>query len=186
MTLHWEVILTTGRTVTGQTTLTGTTAVSLDTSLTGTSGIVQVSDLYVSQALNGTLTIHEDSGAGTELGRINIGNLREYRWVVALAPTPSGVNSYIVEAERQMTDLVQPSDEPVLPPRFHGLLLHGLRRKEYEFKDDQTRYLQADKDYQHLLGLLRASLVGSGSMVPGSRVSERSRLGAWFPADTWS
>jgi hypothetical protein len=85
-----------------------------------------------------------------------------------------------------MTDLVQPSDEPVLPPRFHGLLLHGLRRKEYEFKDDQTRYLQADKDYQHLLGLLRASLVGSGSMVPGSRVQERSRLGSWFPADTWS
>ena len=180
--LHYEVVTSEGNTRTGTVTLNGTTAVSLSASITS---IVEVSDLYLASAAVGTVTIHEDSGVGTQLGQINIGNTREQRWIIALVPTPSSVLTYTADAERNLTDLVQGTDEPQLPSRFHAAVLYGARMKEADFKDDLQRYSTAKAAYDDILGQMRAFLAGYGSIVPGGTPVGISSLGAQFPADMW-
>lgn len=181
--LHYEVRLTDGTVRTSTVTLTGTTAVNLSASLTT---IEEVMDLYLATVAAGTVTLHEDSGAGTELGRIGIGNVRSQNLWIAFAPTPSAAITYTLDYERDATDLVQTGDEPGwLPGRFHRLLAIGARMKEYE-KTDDSRYQQAALAYARGVKGLLAYVNNPPDyvLVPGRRVSGQSDLGAWYPAGT--
>lgn len=182
--LHYEVVTSEGNVVTGSLTLNGVTAVSFGATITG---IVEVSDLYLASAAVGTVTIHEDSGIGTQLGQINIGRTREQRWIVALVPTPSSALTYTVDAERNITDLVQGADEPQMPSRFHYVLVSGARMKEYEFKNDTERYILARGEHQTHLGQMRAFLASGPTevVVPGGKPVGISQLGGYYPSDTY-
>lgn len=181
-TVYWEVLLSSGALRTGSTTLTGTTAVSLDTSITT---VVEVLDLYLSSAAIGTITGHEDSGAGTQFTTINIGRTRGQFWRIALWPTPSSAITYTVDAETDVTDLAFGQDEPVLPRRWHSLLLAGARMKEYEYKDDARRYAIAASEYQQGRGSLKSYLAGGSSIIPGGPKAGWSPLGANYPAERY-
>jgi hypothetical protein len=181
-TAYLDAVTSLGETVSLSVTLTGTTAVSCSASYTT---ITQVTDLSLSSAAIGTVTLHEDSGSGTELARINSGKIREQRWQIALVPTPAAAITYTVDYERDIVDLSQPTDEPVLPARFHDLLATGARMREYEFKGDADRYGVAAAEYQHRLGHLRAFL-GQDLVVPGGQQRGRSSFGANYPADRWA
>ena len=93
-TVYWSVLTSTGEVRTGNTTLTGVTAVSLNTGITT---VVQVLSFYLSQGANGTVTLHEDSGLGAELARITVGSVsarsagswRSCRRQATCGPSPS-------------------------------------------------------------------------------------------------
>ena len=180
-TANWEVLLSSGEIRVGSTVLTGTTAVTFEALITS---VIQVIDVYLSQAANGTVTIHQTSGTGTELGRITVGQTRVFRSQLALLPTPTEVLTLTVEGERDTTELINPTDEPILPPRFHPMIGIGIRKREFEFRGNQDRWMMADNEWQAWRGELRRFLDPTrGIIVPGGQRMGWSPFGGNFPAE---
>lgn len=109
--------------------MTGLTAVSLGAAITDA---IDVQDFYVSAAAVGTITLHEDSGAGTELSRIPIGQKAGRFLRYALAPTPASAITYTLDGEAPIVDLANDTDEPFPSPDFHDLLVDGAVHDEWQ------------------------------------------------------
>jgi hypothetical protein len=163
-------------------TMTGTTAVQIG-SFTDWIAITKV---YVNPAAVGSITVHEDSGAGTELAQITIGRTRPYYFVVLLWPTPSAVLTYTFDFTRQILDLVNDTDEPYLPDDYHDLLSIGGRIDEYEKMDD-SRLSTAKRDYKDKYESFQFFIHGRASerLIPRSTSGRLgiSDLGGYYPAD---
>ena len=108
--------------------MTGTTAVSLGAAITD---VVDIVDFFISAAAVGTITLHEDSGTGTELARIAIGELYPRYLQVAFAPTPSAAITYFIDGIPDTVDMSVSTDEPLLPRDFHDLLVDGAVYEEW-------------------------------------------------------
>jgi hypothetical protein len=183
-TAYIEVVITGGYRRTASVTLTGTTAVNLSSAIS-TGEVIE--DFYLSAVAAGTVTLHEDSGAGTELARITIGALRPRYYGFYLWPTPSAAVTYYVDYRREILDLVNNTDEPPIPTDYHPLLVTYARMREYE-KTDDSRYGQAREEFG--LGLTRLKFntqhLPDELPVVGRARMGRSRLGAMYPADHYS
>ena len=181
--LQFEVVQAGGTVRTGTITLTGTTAVSLGSTLTD---IVEVRDWYLASAAAGVVSLLETSGTGTVLGTIGIGQTRARYEGIALLPTPSSAITYTLDYEYDASDLVQDMDEPYwLPSRFHRLAATGARMKEYEKTDDDRfsgAQMQWDKGRVHLLAYVNNR--PDDVLVPGRRVGGISDLGGAYPIGT--
>lgn len=182
-TVYVEGIRTGGYPIAYSTTMTGVTGKSIGAAYTD---IIEVTKLYLSAAAVGTVTLLEDSAAGTELARIPIGQTNARYSQIALAITPSSVISYSIDYERDATALINANDEPVLPPRFHRLLGVGARMREYE-KQDQRRYSAAQAEYLYGMKKLKFYVYSQSAGTPNLRgsvphIQRNSQLGAWFPA----
>lgn len=157
--------------------LTGATAVSFSASVT--SGL-RIKKFYLASAPVGVVTLHEDSGAGTELARIGIGQTSQRYYVFYLHPQPTAVVTYDADVQIPVTDLAQNTDEPRLPEKFHDLLYLGAAMDEMG-KTDDTRYLQYAREYKELHDdwILWLALQRPSRMQPYEKPSQ---LGSWFPA----
>jgi hypothetical protein len=183
-TAYIEGIITGGYRRTASVSMTGVTAVSLATAITS---FIEIEDFYISTAAVGTITLHEDSGAGTELARITIGQLRPRYRGFYLWPTPSAAVDYLVDYRREVVDLVQNTDEPPLPTDFHDILTAYARMKDYEKRSD-GRYPVARDYYQKRLGQLKYATQTGPDELPvmgRGRGTAISRLGGYFPADRY-
>lgn len=188
-TAHLEGSISGGYFRSASVALNGVTAVSFGASITTW---VDVTKFYIDLTAGGTttaagnVTLNEDSGLGTELARIPIGqDYSRYRRI-ALAVCPSSVLTYNVDFQRDVTDMSLTTDEPVLPVRFHRLLGLGARMKEYE-KEQDSRYPVAKLDYVTGVKKLKFFLYAQAAGTPNLRgVNQQrgSRLGAWYPAGT--
>ncbi len=177
-TAYLDVRLADGSTRTLSVVLTGTTAVSVSTAVVT---ILEVSKCYLSLPAVGTVTVHEDSGVGTELARIGPGATRTRYYQFYLWQTPSLTNaSYELDITRELTDLAQDTDEPMLPADFHDLLVLAGVADEYRHTDD-SRYGVVMSELRAREGQFRYWMheTASGSEMPRGPVS---RLGPWFPA----
>jgi hypothetical protein len=164
-------------------TMTGTTAKDV----TASQDVIEITDLYLSVAAIGLITIHEDSGLGTELARIQIGALRPRYYGFYLDPTPAAAIDYLVDYRRQTVDMVNATDEPPLPLDFHPLCAAYARMREYE-KTQDDRYVMAKAEWERWLSRLKYAVMETPDHLPvagRARPYGVSRLGAWFPADTW-
>jgi hypothetical protein len=167
--------------------LNGTTAASVSSSITTW---IAVTKFYIALTAGGTttaagnVTLLEDSGSGTELARIPIGqDYARYRRI-ALVPCPSAAITYSLDIERDVTDMAQATDEPVVPPRFHHLLGVGARMREYE-KQDQERYGVAQREYMNGMRKLKFYVYSQAVGTPNLRGPQSrrvSQLGGWFPS----
>jgi hypothetical protein len=158
-------------------TLTGVTAVSLAALVTSA---VRVKKFYLASAAAGVVTLHEDSGVGTELARIGIGQTSQRYYVFYLHPQPSSVITYSADVMIPVTDLAQDTDEPRLLEKFHDLLELGATMDELG-KTDDSRYIVIKREYDDLMRDFRYWLACQGT--PSTAAGEFSRLGAWFPAN---
>jgi len=159
--------------------MTGTTAVNLSSAV---SDWVRVTKVYLSSAAVGTVTLHEDSGSGTELARIGIGQTSQRYCSLYLYPTPSSVVTYTADIVVGITDLAQDNDEPRLPADFHDLLVLGARVREYEKLDD-ARLTIASQQFESRKRDLMYWLAETGHSDLTTRMGMgRSRLGPNFPA----
>jgi hypothetical protein len=160
-------------------TLTGTTAVNVSSSI---STWVRVTKCYLSAAGAGVITLHEDSGVGTELAQIAIGQTSQRYLLLNLYPTPSAVVTYSADVVLGVTDLAQNTDEPRLPLDFHDLLVAGAMVREYEKTEDgrlsvsMARYQDRKRDLLYWLHTTGLNDARSNAMV------RTSRLGPWYPA----
>lgn len=177
-----EVVLATGQRRKLSVSMTGVTAVSFSASVTN---IVSVEDFYLGTAAAGTVTLHEDSGAGTELAAITPNTQRPRYHSFYLYPTPSEVLTYHVDYKRLLEVMVQSADEPTLPFEFHPMLVKYAAFRDWEQKDDQ-RAAVARAQYEKWLSRLKYHLQSMGDSLPVAsrgRMVGRSRLGGYYPAD---
>ena len=160
----------------------GTTGVSFNTSITD---IVEVTKVYLAVAAVGTVTILEDSGSGTELARIPIGETSTSYQGVILYPTPQAAITYYVTADRDLPTMIHQYDVPPLPARFHRVLVDGALWREYEKRGDE-RETVALRRYQHGVSQLRYFVTCPPDFLPvaGGSSTAHSRLGGFYPADT--
>lgn len=164
--------------------LTGTTAVTFGAAVTSW---ISIEKFYLDFTPVGQVILQEDSGAGTELARIGIGQQYARYRRIALAICPASAITYTVDYERDVQDMAQATDEPLLPLRFHRLLGLGARMKEYE-KQDQDRYVIAKTEYEKALKKLKFWLFSQTGDTPNLRGAMRSvrpsQLGGYFPSGT--
>lgn len=180
-TAYIEGLVTGGLPRSVNVTLTGTTAVNVSSAI---STWTHITKFYLSAVPAGVVTLHEDSGTGTELARLGIGQTDQAYQRLLLSPTPDAAITYSLDVQFEVSDLAQDTDEPRLPLDFHDLLVHGARMREYE-KTDDTRYAQAVRDYTRRLGELDYYLHETASSEKRLSISADaglSRLGPWFPA----
>jgi hypothetical protein len=185
-TAYIEGLITGGYRRTASVVMTGVTAVQIDSTL---STFIEIEDVYLSANAVGTITVHEDSGSGTELARITIGQKRPRYYGFYLWPTPSGAIDYLVDYRRELLDLVQVTDEPPLPLDYHHMLMAYAVAREYEVKGDTARVVIALKRFTDTLNRLKYETQTNAQELPVSnhrRLIGHSRLGGMFPADTWT
>jgi hypothetical protein len=182
-TVYVQGVITGNYPFSASVTLTGTTAVTVSSSLTAA---LRIDKFYLSAACVGTVTIHEDSGAGTELGRITIGKTNTPYFSITLYPTPSGVNDYLIDGTRAITDFDQETDIPLIPEDFHDVMILGPLADEYQHVKDE-RYAVARDEYtsrvNELIYWLSECAVGQPWNLSQSW-QRPSQLGSWFPANT--
>lgn len=158
--------------------ITGTTKKSLGT-------WSAINKLYVSAAATGLVSVWEDdattSDGGTLLATLPIGQTHFRYQTVALWPTPSSALTLTVDYLRTVMDLVNGTDEPLLPEDFHWVLSSGARMLEYE-KQDDSRYSAAKAEYEKGLRDLKWFVTQrADGREPIAGTVRGSRLGPWYP-----
>lgn len=136
-TAYVEGIITGGYRRTASVTLTGATAVSLNTAITNW---ILVDKFYLSAVGVGIITLHEDSGAGTELSRIAIGDTSSKFLSFLLYPTPSAVVTWNADITRTIPTLSTDNDEFWIDDDFHDIVIDGAELSELAKGDDQSRW----------------------------------------------
>lgn len=175
-----EGVITGGYQRSANVTLTGTTAVALSATI---SDWIRVDKVYLASAAAGIVTLLEDSGSGTELARIAIGKTATPYQMLSLYPTPSAVNSYLLDVTREITDLAQDTDAPLLPDDFHDLLLLRAKRDECLHLNDK-RFTAVVQEYKEREGQLAHWMAQTGVVQPyglGTPLQQPSQLGGWYP-----
>lgn len=163
-----------------QVAMNGITAASFSAAITD---IIQVTKFFITVGAVGTVTLREDSGVGTTLATIPIGQTYSRYHAVALWPTPSAPLTYHVDADRDVPSLSNNLDQPPIPVRFHRLLVEGAIWREFLKTDDDRRAFQ-EKRYYRGLSQMRHFLTCPPDFLPsrGQMGVARSRFGANFPA----
>ena len=174
-----ETVLSTGERRTQTTALTGVTAVQIGSLATN----LVIERVYVATAAVGTITVHEDSGTGTELARITLGATAPRYYSILLYLTPSAAVTYYVDADFEIADMSVAGDVPYLPPDFHYLLVFGAMLDELMKTDDPKRYDRIDREYREGVNKLKWFLAESQSL--DGPPPARSNLGPYYPAGTW-
>lgn len=166
-------------------TVTGLTRVQIGGG-SGLTDYIDVTQFQLSAVCVGDISLYDASSGGNLLAVIPRGQTTSRYWGFLLWPTPSAAITYTADVEHDLLPLVNDTDEPRLPIRFHRLLSIGGRMKAYEGLDD-VRYGVAEKEYARELAKLKYSLHPQDYvMVPGGGESdEGSNLGPHFPAGRW-
>src|SRR5262249_40506469 len=144
---------------------------------------------YLDLPTIGNVSVYDASVGGNELIRIAAKRYQVDYLTNVLWPAPSAVWTFYVDYTRDMLNLMQPTDRPLLPEDFHDLVLMGARYSDYEFKKDLASMKVTREEM-----LSRASALFNWVnnnpdqiLVPGQqpRGTRFSNLGSWFPSGTW-
>lgn len=182
-TCYVEGVTTGGYRRTASVVLTGTVAVSLAAAITD---FIQIDKCYLSAAAVGLVTLHEDSGAGTELSRIAIGDTYGQFTSFLLYPTPSSAVTFQCDITRGIGEMTNDTDEPLLPEDFHDLLLELAELKELEKSGDMVRQKLVSERVSKRRVDLRAWLFMPQDQDASNAASNGgSNLGAFFPVGRW-
>lgn len=174
-----ESVRTGGYAFSGAATLNGTTRVAVGSF----TDHLEVDKFYLSAVGVGTVSLYDAAAAGNELARIAIGATYARYLAIQLYPTPASAITYYVDYVRNIPDMANATDEPLIPEDFHWVIVEGALLKEWTKLDDTRRTL-ADKDYTKGVNALKYSVNCPPDFLPSrrERPAERSRFGAYFPS----
>lgn len=172
----------------------GGTAVSAGTTLTGTTRVqigtltdhIEIVKCYVSAVGVGAISLYDAAAAGNLVSTIQIGRTSARYYLIQLYPTPSAVVTLSVDGQRAIQDLVQTTEEPLLPEDFHHALVHLATYEEWLNRGDDRAKLEYARGMK-LVGDLRHAVLTSPDAIPVQRgprgTAQRvSRLGGSYPA----
>lgn len=164
------------------TTLTGTTRAAVG----ALTSHIEVTKFYIDAAATGSVSLYDAAVAGNELARIPIGLTNSRYSAIEWWPIQSADTTEYLDYERQIYDLVNNTDEPLLPVDFHWLVDVGARVREYEVLDD-NRLSSARSEYESGKLALKAYVLNNGDRIASLRYERPTRLsslGSMFPAGT--
>lgn len=162
-------------------TLNGTTRVQFG----ARTDIINVSKFYLDlTGAVGFVSLFDAAVAGNELARIPPQQTYARYLTVEWHPIPTTAQVLYVDATRQVIDLVNGGDEPLIPSDFHYVMHLGALAKEYTFLDD-SRAAQARADYAAGMRALKSWVGNDGDRLASLRSIPRgwSPLGSSFPAE---
>lgn len=166
-----------------QTTLTGTTRVAIGSQTDYT----EITKFSLNTPAVGDVTLYDAAAAGNILAVIPKGQTYARYVSIHWHPIPATAQTLYVDYTRQVTDLVSPTDEPLLPLDFHWLIPCGIRWKEYE-KASDDRYTVAKAEFETgIKGLRNWAQTDGGALLSlrtRRRVAQWSQLGPWYEAET--
>lgn len=168
-----EFINSDGYIQTANATLTGTTALNL-----GAADVVTVLDFYLSAVPVGEVTLHEDTGSGTELAKIGIGRTRARYTMLEIYPTPSAAVTLHADVDVEISDLVNGTDEPTIPDEFCEVIIHGIRKREYQKREKRDLAKDANADRVPWMSKLHLHMHRKATSEQSGR---RSQLGGYYP-----
>lgn len=161
------------------------------TLLTGTSRVqigsrtdhIEVTKFYVDAVGAGFISLYDAAAAGNELARLPIGQTYARCLAIEWWPIPTADTVEYLDYTRAVFDLVNGTDEPLLPAKFHDVIGLGIRAKEYEYLDD-TRISVARSDYAKRQGQLKSWVLDDGDRIASLRKTPTrgSSLGPMYPA----
>jgi hypothetical protein len=144
----------------------------------------QVTRFYLSAACVGYISLYTASSGGTELARLEPGLTTQHYLTVEWFPVQTGDATEYVDYTRNIPELVQAFDEPLIPLDFHELLGLGARIKEYELLDDD-RIVSAKAEYREIEAALKTYVLNDGDQISSlrPRVGGRpSAFGSNYPS----
>ena len=154
-TVRVQAIRSNGYPVTLSKALTGTTPVSMSTTITD---VIDILDVRLSAAQTGTVTVTQGSG-GTELSRLVIGQTTPRFLRFALAPTPSQVVTYQIDGIADIRDLTEDTDEPFENPDFHDILVDGAVHDEWKSRGRSQDAMDLRVEIDLRIAQLRMSIL---------------------------
>lgn len=111
----------------------GVTAVNIASTI---SNWIHVIKFYSSALSAGNITLREGSGVGTELARIQPGRSYPRYTQIYLQGIPAAAQTYYCDVELHVEDMVNGTDEPLIPEDYHWMLVSsGLQRYYFKRKD---------------------------------------------------
>lgn len=174
------------RTVTGPK-LNGTTAVSADTAIKDVS---HITNAYLSDTATGTISIHYAGDTtvdgGGELARIPPKKTRARYYRIALVPKPSSAITYHVDADLEITDMVDDKDEPRIPRDFHYVIAEGALVDEFQKQEKERESKRSELKWFAGIKSLKNYHINNPDYIPVIGRTQRraiSRLGPFYPAD---
>lgn len=188
ITPYFEVIRANDRqrTITGAL-LNGTTAVSASTAITN---ISHVTNFFISDTAVGEITLSYAGDTtvdgGGDLAVIPVGSVRSRYFNVALVPKPASAITYYVDAEVEVRDLVQNTDEPRLPRDFHWVIGQGALIDEFQKQEKERESKRSELAWFNGIKALKNYITNNPDYIPVIGRTKRmgiSRLGPNYPAD---
>lgn len=166
--------------LTAGTVLTGTSRVQIGSLTTH----LEVTKFYVDMPCVGKISLYDAASSGNELGVIAIGHRNSRYQAVEWSPIQQQDTTEYVDFQRVITELSDASDEPLLPPDFHELLVLGTSLREFKSSDD-SRYDQTLQEYERMKIALKNFVMNNGDRISSLRSIRQpwSRLGGQYPAD---
>jgi len=114
-----------------------------------------IDEIYSMYHNDGVLTsINERDLDGTNYQSDSTGipmGYSEWAGNITLFPTPSDDRAITVKYYKQASELVNDSDEPIIPRKFQDVLVAGAKVAFYEMDEDMSRYDRALPSYQKKL-----------------------------------
>lgn len=183
-TIRVQTLTTGGYQYTDSKALNGVTRVQIGAIATRTDHI-EVTKCYLTAVAAGYVSLFTAAAAGTELIRLEPGQLYSRFLTVEWHPVQTADATLYADVELAIQDLVNGTDEPMLPQDFHDLITRGVRIKEYELTSDD-RLPQTVVEQERRKNALRSWVLDDGDRIASLRPEpiRWSRLGAMFPSGT--
>ena len=154
-TVRVQAIRSNGYPVTLSKALTGTTAVSMSTTITD---VIDILDVRLSAAQTGDVIVTQGSG-GTELSKVVIGQTQPRFLRYALAPTPSEAITYQIDGIADLVDMSNDTDEPFENADFHDVLVDGAVHDEWKSRGRSQDAQDLRAEIEIRLAQLRMSIL---------------------------
>lgn len=145
---------------------------------------IDITRFYLDAAATGFVSLYDAAVSGNELARLPIGQTWSRYLAVEWWPLQTADVTEYADVQRKIYDLVNGTDEPLVPEDFHSLIVQGALMREYVMLDDsrvaitRAEYLQGCND-------LSSWVMNDGDRIASLRPFPQrwSRLGGNYPAE---
>ena len=169
------------------TVLTGTTRVAVGT----ITDYVSVQRFFLTAVQTGSVSLYDAAVLGNEIARIPVGLTSVQYQVERLWPTVGSAMTFVVDGQRLVPPMVDPTDVPWVPVSYHDVMTTYARSREYKRTGDAQRFSIEFGDWQKTIAQLQAvsNYPPDWTPVPGRLSGDGaprwSNLGGWYPGDGW-
>lgn len=143
---------------------------------------IDVTRFYLDNPAVGYVSLYDAASSGNELARIPVGKMWSRYQAVNWWPIQTQDCIEYADITRTIEDLVNPTDEPLIPTDFHTLLVLGALEREYTRLDD-SRAQSVRADYQQNMSDMVSWIMNDGDRIASLRPTGISwnRLGGNYP-----